>query len=45
MDHEYIIAQMGVSQIPTLDFNEANVERIAAQLAQETGLASPQHKA
>ena len=42
VDHEYVIAKMGVSKIPTLDFSEADVERIAAQIAQETGLVSPQ---
>ena len=44
VDHEYVIAKMGVSKVPTLDFSEADVERIAAQIAQETGLVPPQRK-
>lgn len=39
--HEYIIAKMGVSKISTLDFSEEDVARIAAQIAQETGLTPP----
>ncbi|MGQ9517676.1 MAG: putative zinc-binding protein [Anaerolineae bacterium] len=38
VDHEYVIAKMGVSKIPTLDFNEADVARIAKQIASEIGL-------
>lgn len=41
VDHEYVIAKMGVSKVPTLDFNEADVARIAAQIAQEIGLTPP----
>jgi len=42
--HEYVIAKMGVSKIPTLDFGEADVARIAAQIAQEVGLKPPAAK-
>ncbi|MGB9640612.1 MAG: putative zinc-binding protein [Anaerolineales bacterium] len=38
VDHEYIIAKMDVNKKPTLDFNDADVERIAAQIAQDIGL-------
>ncbi|MGB9641412.1 MAG: putative zinc-binding protein [Anaerolineales bacterium] len=38
VDHEYIIAKMGVNKKPTLDFNDADVERISAQIAQDIGL-------
>ncbi|MGQ9768752.1 MAG: putative zinc-binding protein [Anaerolineae bacterium] len=44
VDHEYIIAKMGVSKVPTLDFGEADVARIAAQIAQEIGLTPPAAK-
>jgi uncharacterized metal-binding protein len=44
VDQEYVIAKMGVSKTPTLDFNQADVERIAAQIAQETGLVPPGSK-
>ncbi|MFZ5860115.1 MAG: putative zinc-binding protein [Spirochaetota bacterium] len=35
--HEYVIATMGVSKIPTLDFNEADVERISKKIAEDLG--------
>lgn len=38
VDHEYVIAKMDVTKKPTLDFSEADVERISAQIAQEIGL-------
>jgi uncharacterized metal-binding protein len=44
VDHEYVIAKMGVSKVPTLDFNEADVTRIAAQIAEEVGLTPPAAK-
>lgn len=40
VDYEYVIAKMGVSKKPTLDFSEADVERISAQIAQDVGMAS-----
>jgi uncharacterized metal-binding protein len=44
VDHEYIIAKMGVSKVPTLDFGQVDAERIAAQIAQEVGLTPPAAK-
>jgi len=44
VDHEYVIAEMGVNKIPTLDFSEADVERIAEQIAKEVGLTPPAAK-
>jgi len=38
IDHEYVIAKMEVSKKPTLDFSNADVERISAQMAQDIGL-------
>ena len=45
VDHEYVIAKMGVGKVPTLDFDEVDVARIAAQIAQEVGLTPPQREA
>lgn len=41
VDHEYVIAKMEVTKKPTLDFSEADVERISAQIAQEIGMTPP----
>lgn len=41
VEHEYVIAKMGVTKRPTLDFDEADAKRIAHQIAQEIGLTLP----
>lgn len=45
VDHEYVIAKLGVSKTPTLDFNAADVARIAAQIATDIGVTLPPHAA
>ena len=44
VEHEYVIAKMGVTKRPTLDFDEADAKRIAHQIAQEIGLTLPENK-
>ena len=40
VDHEYTISEMEVKKVPTLDFDEEDVKRIAEKIAEETGLNS-----
>jgi uncharacterized metal-binding protein len=44
VDYEYTISEMGVKKVPTLDFDEEDVKRIAEQIAEETGMNSNNKK-
>lgn len=37
IDYEYTISEMNVQKIPTLDFDEEDVDRIAEEIAEDVG--------